>query len=306
MAGIPRSRTPRILRPLLSYWREDLEGHARASGLSWREDPSNDDLRFARNVLRRRVLPVVERRVAPGARRALVRLADLAREDEAGWRSVMPLVMAPLDVMRTGADLSMDRVELSKLHPAVCGRVLRELAARAGAALDESSTRLAVEFVATGASGTSIALGGGMALGRELGRIVLVRTRQVPEDRPLVIPDVGPGSGLAVLGGREIRVAWGGEARDGFSAFAAVAAFDATLLSFPLLVRARHPGDRIRLRSGTKKVKKVLLERRIPSARRACVPLVVDAHGDVLWIPEVARAHAAPRTVPPSLTIGIA
>jgi hypothetical protein len=41
-------------------------------------------------------------------------------------------------------------------------------------------------------------------------------------------------------------------------------------------------------------VKKLLLERRIPQARRGRTPLVVDAEGEVLWIPDVARAEQPP------------
>ncbi len=304
LTGIPHGRTPGILRPLLSFWREELEEHARRTGLSWREDPSNRDLRYARNVLRRRVLPEVERLVAPGARKALVRLADLSREDEAGWRSVLPDVMAPLGLVQEDDELTADAASLAALHPAVRARVLREMARRLGSALDASTTRLAVDFVTTASSGASLDLKGPLSLRRELGRIALVRARALPADRQVVIPDAGPGTGLAVLGGREIRVSWGEREGDGGDVPTS-AAFDPALLRFPLLVRARRPGDRIRLHGGTKKVKKVLLERRIPSVRRARVPLVVDADGAVLWIPEVARAYAARRPGPDALTIGI-
>jgi len=46
----------------------------------------------------------------------------------------------------------------------------------------------------------------------------------------------------------------------------------------------------MRLPGGTKKVKKILLERRIPPSERHRVPLLVDAEGEVLWIPGMARA----------------
>lgn len=44
---------------------------------------------------------------------------------------------------------------------------------------------------------------------------------------------------------------------------------------------------------GTRKVKKVLLEARIPADHRAGVPVVTDAAGTVLWIPGVTAPHAA-------------
>jgi tRNA(Ile)-lysidine synthetase-like protein len=108
-------------------------------------------------------------------------------------------------------------------------------------------------------------------------------------DRTVHIADVGPGAEEAVLAGRAVRVRWG-LGREGLSQ---AEAFDVGALHFPLLVRARAPGDRIRLPGGTRKVKELLLERRIPSARRAGLALVTDAVGDVLWIPNVARSALA-------------
>lgn len=51
---------PGRLRPLLGQRRAGILAWARREALSWVEDESNADLRFARNMLRRRVLPSLE------------------------------------------------------------------------------------------------------------------------------------------------------------------------------------------------------------------------------------------------------
>lgn len=300
LAGMA-TRRGHLFRPLLPFWREELEAYGRAAGLEWREDPSNQSLRYARNALRHRVLPDIERMVAPGARRALVRLADLAREEEASWESVVWALLEPLAFAESDGRLSVDRRKLEALHPAVRARVLRSLAAMAGRTLDEVTTRRAVEFVATPGSGVAIDLGGAVSLRKDLDRVVLGGVAPVQADRPLHIPDPGPGAGKALLGGRVIPVSWGGGGpATGFDA----ATFDAAELRFPLCVRARLPGDRIRLAGGTKKVKKLLLERRIPGTERGGVPLLVDAAGDVLWIPGVGRASHASEDGTLSIAVG--
>ena len=287
LAGIAPRRDPALRRPLLGFWRDELAAYAAQARLRWREDPTNRDVRYARNALRTHVLPEIERLVAPGARRALVRLAEHAREAEAGWRSVLPALMAPLDVRTVAGRVSIDREALLRLHAAVRARVLRTLAADSGARLDEAATRRALEFVASGASGRRVELGGSWTLTRELDRLVLAVDAAHPTDRPLRIPDPGPGAGDALLAGRTVPVRWS----DGpFGTHPRVEAFDAGPLRFPLVVRARAPGDRIRLAGGSRKVKDVLLDRRIPHTLRGSLPLVVDAEGDVLWIPAVARA----------------
>lgn len=64
----------RLLRPLLSVSRRQIEAYARAQGLVWVEDESNLDTRHARNHLRHRVLPEIERRF-PAYRQTLSRAA---------------------------------------------------------------------------------------------------------------------------------------------------------------------------------------------------------------------------------------
>jgi tRNA(Ile)-lysidine synthase len=303
LGGIPARRGPAVVRPLLDVWRAELIEYAEAVRLSWREDPTNLSQAYARNALRHRILPDVERLVAPGARQALVRLAELSRDEEEAWESILPGLMAPLDLREMETGLSLDRAALSQMHAGVRARVLRALAARVGTSLDLTVTRLAVDFAASGASGRAIDLGGDLTLGIELGRVVLGRALPAAEDRALTIGDPGPGAGSVVLAGETIPVAWGGdEPRRRRRA----ERFDPDALSFPLVVRSRRPGDRVRLSGGTKKVKKLLLESRIPPSERHRVPLLVDAEGEVLWIPGMARAEGTrPVDAPGGLMIGI-
>jgi tRNA(Ile)-lysidine synthase len=292
LAGIPARREPALWRPLLDFWREELRAYAERARLSWREDPTNADLGYARNALRLRILPDVERLVASGARKSLVRLARIAGEDEAGWESVLPILMEPLGVSIDAGGVSLDAAALRALHPAVQARILRALAAEAGTRLDEGATRRAVDFASAVGSGRRVDLGGAWSLQRDLDRLVLRAERAVPPDVPLRIRDARPGAGEALIAGERVRVVWGGDE----AAFAETPcrhaeSFDTASLRFPLTVRAREPGDRIRLHGGTKKVKSLFLEMRLPPSRRERTPLVVDADGRVLWIPAMARGE---------------
>lgn len=71
-----------VVRPLLSLTRADVTGFLRASGTSWREDPSNADRRFLRNRVRYEVLPALEA-INPSIRESLRQLAEQSRTDSA-------------------------------------------------------------------------------------------------------------------------------------------------------------------------------------------------------------------------------
>jgi tRNA(Ile)-lysidine synthase len=109
LAGMPVSRAlgrGALVRPLLQCSRAELEAYARAQGLEWVEDPSNADIRYARNYLRQQVMPLLTTHwpQAPGnlarsaahLREAEELLAELARQDLAATQTSSPFSWLPL------------------------------------------------------------------------------------------------------------------------------------------------------------------------------------------------------------------
>lgn len=303
LSGIARRRSDGIVRPLLPWTRDELETYAREVGLSWREDHTNTDPRFARNALRHVIIPSIEAAVAPGARGALVRLGASATVDREAWEQAIALLLEGMNVSRSGNSVEVDVTALAALAPALRTRVTRSLVEELEHRLDYDSTKRAVAFVEDGRSGTRIELGGGLEMARELDRIVLRRidgTGPASEaDRVLEIPSPIRGSGTAIVGGCPVHVEWA--AHTAALAGGPVSAgeqerFSLEELDFPLRVRGRRAGDRIGLAAGTRPLKKVVLDARVPSSDRDALPILVDAADRVLWVPGVARSRAVSST----------
>lgn len=70
---------------------------------------------------------------------------------------------------------------------------------------------------------------------------------------------------------------------------------DLNKLNTPLFVRTRLEGDRMRPLglNGSKKVKKILIEEKIPVLMRDSWPIVTDSGGNIVWIPLLKRADIA-------------
>ena len=56
LTGIPE-KNGSVLRPLLPFSREAIENFARTSQIKWREDSSNDSIKYVRNKIRKEVVP---------------------------------------------------------------------------------------------------------------------------------------------------------------------------------------------------------------------------------------------------------
>ncbi len=305
LAGIPPRGDAGLVRPLLPFWRAEIRRYARAHGLAWREDPTNASGELARNRLRRQVLPMLERTVAPGARRALARLAELAREDEAAWEALLRKEMDEVAHEDEGA-LVLVRDRLAGYDSAVAARVLRGVLRRRGIVLDRTGTRSALQFITAAPSGRTLELPGGAVLRTEFGAVRVERAADPPPpDRPLAV-EGERGEGALRLAGRELRAAWttgdgaGADTGDG------TVSLPAEGLRLPLLLRGWMPGDRVRTPGGTKSLKKLFGERRVPRRERHRTPVLADAGGRVLWVAGLARALPAPRDGERVLTITIA
>jgi tRNA(Ile)-lysidine synthase len=72
----------RILRPLLPFSHEQLEGYAKARRLQWREDRTNTETQFRRNRIRHELLPLLKTRFNPQIAGSLQRLAAIAASAE--------------------------------------------------------------------------------------------------------------------------------------------------------------------------------------------------------------------------------
>ena len=326
LAGILPTRAPSLVRPLLPFWRREVAAHAKLHAIPHRDDPTNRDPRWTRNRLRHQILPALDQAV-PGAAAALAALAETSQLHAAALDELLDARIAALTASGGGADpesLSLDRRGLCALSDPVLAMLLRRAAARLGGSAGRGATAALVRFARESPSGRQIDVGGGVVAERHLDVVRLARRDREPRPHhrdpappppPASQPPPpprGPAPPPPQLGidahatgdhifhgghaaGAPVRVAWGPAVRRGFPHVARIAC---DRVPFPLVLRAWSPGDRIEMPYGRKKVKKLLLEARIPAHRRAGFPVLVDAAGRLLWLPGVTRPVAAAR-VPP-------
>ena len=63
-------------------------------------------------------------------------------------------------------------------------------------------------------------------------------------------------------------------------------------ITLPLYFRNRHIGDKIELKgtNGSKKLKEIFIEAKIPLEKRDQWPILVDSHDVILWIPGLKKS----------------
>ncbi len=177
LTGIPPvSPDGRILRPLLGVSRAEIEAHARAHGLTWREDASNQSDDYARNRLRRHWLPGLARDFNPRLLRSLGELAETLRGD-AEWIEGQVAREAAARFQEEASCLRIEPKDWEALPDALALRLARRALRLMGGGRDVSRVHLRrmVAFFRTGRPGTAIELPGGLVLAHEGGSFRLSR-----------------------------------------------------------------------------------------------------------------------------------
>lgn len=293
LGGIQEKRG-RIVRPLLQFRRDELLEFLDGEGIEYLDDPSNHDPRWARVRIRARVLPALERTIGPDFRSRILSLSGRIRAldrmlDQAARRELVVVVGADAypDVPRER--LRLDREGLLGIQPELRARILRIAASRAGVALSRGGTRTGAAFIMEGRSGSSIDIGGGLRLGREYGTLLLGSPTPAPSTESVLIRAPGKGSARLRLGATTYRARWrvGSRTpeREGCIAVPVRGGH------YPYEIRAWRPGDRIRLAGGSRKLKKLFGDRRVPRSERSGIPVLADGDGRVWWVAGVARDH---------------
>lgn len=127
VSGIRRRRDDGVLRPLLDVSRGAVLAYLRRREIPYRRDATNEDVGFDRNWVRRRVMPLLTRRLGEAIVGNLAASAEALSRDREWIESIFARDVLP--ILRGGAEgVSADASPLSLLPPAALRRALLAMA----------------------------------------------------------------------------------------------------------------------------------------------------------------------------------
>ena len=285
-----------VVRPFLDVSRAAVRQYARDRGVRFHDDPSNHSRAHLRNRVRLDLLPALER-VRPGFGDELITLARRAALTRAEADAVAGRFVS---AEAQDGTLRVARHQLATYDSAVLCVLWPAIAARARVTLDRRGTLRLAQFTTSGAPGARIQLSGGVEVYRHRDSFVIHRVERPAATTAVALTGVvefgrwrfrpiGPAdpkptenadretSGATMLAGRD----------------------DPWTVDLPgdcaLFVRAWAPADRMRARAdgAARRVKRYLADARVAGPSRVGWPVVL-ADDEIVWIPGVRRAAAAP------------
>lgn len=242
-----------VIRPMLTVTRDDVEAFLEEYALPHVEDSSNGTDDFLRNRIRHSILPLM-RAENPRIGENLSAMALLLREDESCLQSMLP-------------EQTSDVSQLKAMEPALRRRALERFLKAQGVREPEQIHILQAEqLLYHWSPSASMQFPGGVTIGRQYDRLVRLECAPELPETLLSVP------GETCIGGKRFvsEYATDLEERPGSVLVCPVGA---------LTVRSRRSGDTMRLPGGTRSLKKMYIDRKIPASQRAAVPVLTDDRG---------------------------
>lgn len=284
-----RPKAGGVIRPLLGTTRLEIEAYCESKGLEPRWDSTNEVPDATRNKLRLQILPMLRQEINPSVNEALCRLASIAAETGDFLRGKAGAAWG--DTVRFVADAwEIDCRMFQKRPAAVRQAMLRMLAERlhiqtlCGEAHYEALHSLVME----GRTGARLMLPDRVTAEAGYGAVRLLREKDATSvaDWP-AMEIVVPGETRIEKLGLSIITTMP-ETCPGELGPTAVAV-DAGALPGKWMVRPRRPGDVIEVENGTQKVKKLLIDRKVPRKERGLIPIFTD-DDRIFWVGGIRQA----------------
>ncbi len=240
-----------LIRPMLTVTRQEVLAFLEEYSIPYVEDSSNREDVFLRNRLRHRVMPLLQKE-NPSLPQNLSAMALRLRQDD--------------EALDTSAkERHTDSVQaLRAMEPAIRNRVLRNILTQAGVKEPEATHIAAANALLESENPSArAAFPGGIILSRRYDRLCW---ETLPQELP-VTPLHCPGE--VDLPQVRIVCKTGNSGAAGFT----------VQPSGQMVVRSRQTGDTIRLPGGSKSLKKLFIDQKIPAALRPTIPVIADEKG---------------------------
>lgn len=282
LRGIEYSRENGIIRPLLDVERKEIEDYCEIHNLNPRIDESNLENIYTRNKIRLELIPYMKDNFNTNLIESIVRMSNNLRADSDYIESDAE------EKFKNICKVSSDSVEVdinsfNKLHNAIKVRVLRKgIKSILGDTnfIDQKHIDDVMEFESESKINKMLTLPRGVFVYRRKSSILLTTTEIVEEE--IEFSYNIPSNGFVKI--KEINYIIETQTMtidrykngkvDKMSR-----GFDFNKIKGGIVIRNRQQGDKIKLAGGTKKLKDLFIDLKIPREERCKVPVITDEEG---------------------------
>lgn len=270
-----------LLRPLIYLTKEEIEMYDKENNIPYVKDQSNDTDHYTRNRYRHHILPFFKKEDAK-VHQKFLKFSEELLEYHA---YVENLLSKKIEEVYRDQKLFLEEFhKLDKLlQTKVVEYVLNELYEDDLFLIGKVHTDLILQLANTKKANTYVMLPNHMIARKTYNEITFEKEESAPEEYCILLTDE-----VLLPNGHQIKMVTKKEGNHSNYCMH-LCSEDVAL---PLYIRTKKEGDKMCVKnlSGTKKVKDIFIDCKIPKKDRDLYPILVDSKGQILWIPGVKKS----------------
>ncbi|KAB2328833.1 tRNA lysidine(34) synthetase TilS [Cytobacillus depressus] len=280
-----------ILRPFLCLNRAEIEHYCLEQKLDPRRDPSNEKGIYSRNRFRKEVLPFLKRE-NPQVHEHFQRFSEEIRSDEAFLQELTVQKMNKVMEKKTAQEIILN-IRAFHAMPIPLQRrgiqlILNYLYKKKPASLSALHTENVISLIGSPNPSGILHFPSGLKIVRSYEKCHFQFGFCPVQSFRFEIAEPGE---VNLPNGSSISFAYTKGSLESFQSHSILLERDA--ITLPLIIRTREAGDRMTLKGmqGSKKIKDIFIDKKVPLQDRNSWPIVTDSKGEILWIPRLKESQ---------------
>lgn len=268
-----------IYRPLINYEKDELLNYVIENKVPYAIDDSNNEDFYTRNRIRHHIIPLLKEE----NKKATSKFLNFSQRLNEAANFIEELTKT--EIAKLYEDKTLDLVKFgyedSFLQKEILKSILSDFYGNDVPRLKENHIELILEAIKSYRPNAEVVLPLNVRVLKRYNQLIFTRFKEETPNYQVLFDD------KLELYNFKIEAIAASET-DGND----ICRLNIDDVYLPLYVRNRLPGDRIEVKglNGTKKIKDIFIEKKIPEEKRAFWPIIVDAHNKVLWLPGLKKS----------------
>ncbi|RQD75602.1 MAG: tRNA lysidine(34) synthetase TilS [Halanaerobium sp. MSAO_Bac5] len=292
LSGIEKSlklKGLKVIHPLLDFSKKEILKYCQDNNLKPRYDSSNKENIYSRNIIRNKILPIIEAEINPAVKDVIARNAKLIADEEQFLNKIAEKKYNNCLISSESDKLVLELKTLNNYDQVMKRRIFRIAYQLLKADLEDLYLEhiLEIEKLLNDlTTGRGIDLPASIRVEISYEHLIffkknIIESRKITRKKLLELNKKNKFNSIYVL---EAFI----KARDNIdlNANSSQAVIDIEKVELPLYMCSRKKGDSfIPLgMQGKKKLKDIFIDQKVPKYKRDQIPIIVDSRGNIVWV----------------------
>lgn len=289
LKGMAYKRADGVIRPIMDIKRHEIEAYCKEHNLHTAMDKTNNEDEYTRNKIRLLLLPYIEENYAPNIKEILSRMANGLREDSDYIDNAACELYNEISINHEDYAVKFEMEAIEAIPTAILKRLIKQAYLNltgSNEGLEAIHLEDALKIISNSRSELKVNLPKGIIAEKKGYNFYVTKKPleiktlnfeyEIPLGSVIEVPELGVKVEAKIMSKERCKL---------LPSRANTRAFDLDKIDGKLVIRNRKAGDKIKPigLGGTKKLKDIFIDKKIPRDARERIPIIAD-DTKIIWI----------------------